>query len=74
MNEKELGMRLREMFCASEHRDKGVMILLFAVKYADIIEREKYAAQDILKEAQLPERYVNAFGKGLKLSKYVVAK
>ena len=74
MNKKELGVRLREMFDAAEHREKGVMILLFAVKYADVIEREKYSVQDILKEAQLPERYINAFGKGLKLSKYVVAK
>ena len=74
MNKKELGIRLREMFDAAEHREKGVMILLFAVKYADVIECEKYAAQDILREAQLPETYIGGFNKGLKLSKYVVAK
>ena len=74
MNEKELGMRLRGMFDAADHKEKGVMILLFAVKYADVIKREKYPVQDILKEARLPESYINGFNKGLKLSKYVVAK
>ena len=74
MNKKELGMTLGEMFDAAEHREKGVMILLFAIKYADIIKREKYAVQDILKEAQLPESYISGFNKGLTLSKYVVAK
>ena len=74
MNKKELGVTLREMFDAAAHREKGVIILLFAVKYADVIELEKYAVQDILKEAQLPESYIDGFNKGLKLSKYVVAK
>ena len=74
MNKKELGMTLREMFDAAEHKEKSVMILLFAVKYVDIIEREEFAVQDVLKEAQLPESYIGGFNKGLKLSKYVVAK
>ena len=74
MNKKELGVTLRKMFDAAEHREKGVMILLFAVKYADVIEREKYEVQDILKEAKLPESYISGFNKGLKLSKYVIAK
>ena len=74
MNKKELGVILRKMFDAAEHREKSVIILLFAVKYADIIEREKHSVQDILKEAQLPESYISGFNKGLRLSKYVVAK
>ena len=74
MNKKELGVTLRKMFDEAEHREKGVIILFFAVKYADVIEREKYSVQDILKEAQLPESYIGGFNKGLKLSKYVVAK
>ena len=50
------------------------MIHLFGVKYAYEIRKNKYTPKEILKSVNMQESYQSEINKGIKLSKYVVAK
>lgn len=74
MTLNELGNILKSMYDNAPRREQSVMIHLFGIQYANEIRENDYTPKDILKSAGMPESYQAEINKGIKLSKYVVAK
>ena len=75
MTEYQLAMILKDMYQKGEVcREQTTMIHLFGIKYSRSIRDYGLSIKKILEYAQLPESYKTEINKGMKLSKYVVAK
>ena len=74
MDLEELTKILHDMYFNSEEGETVAMIHLFGVRYADEIQQLGVAKTTIATEAGLEESYGTEISKGVKLSKYVVAK
>jgi hypothetical protein len=70
----ELGKILKDMYDNAPRGDQAAIIHLFGVKYADEIRNSEYTPKDILRSVNMPESYQAEINKGIKLSKYVIAK
>lgn len=69
----DLASKLREMYDEGEKNKEQVsMIHLFGIKYASVIEENKYSINEILRYAQMRESYHTEIRKGMNLSKYVI--
>ncbi|MDL2226817.1 hypothetical protein LJB86_04100 [Deltaproteobacteria bacterium OttesenSCG-928-M10] len=71
MSEQKLGKILKDMY---DSGDKGAHIILFGIKYADVIVTEKLNIKKIVMHAGLPESYPTEISKGVRLAKYVSVK
>jgi len=71
---QELARILHDMYFNSKDGEAVAMIHLFGVKYALEIESLGVSKKDIAKAANIRESYGTEISKGVKLSKYVVAK
>lgn len=72
MQINEASKILRDMYQKADHKEKGVAIHLFGIKYADQIE--SMSAKDVVVGAELPESYKTELRKGINLAKYVEVK
>jgi len=70
----ELGKILHDMYFNSEEGETVAMIHLFGVKYAKEIHDLNESKKAIAKAARIRESYGTEISKGVKLSRYVVAK
>lgn len=73
-DEKVLGQVLNKMYHSAISKEKVIMIHLFGIKYGAMIENEGLSVRDIIRFANLPVSYYAEVRKGIRLSKYVVAK
>lgn len=73
MTVMELGNKLKSMY-ETKGAKKSAMIHLFAILYADEMQRADIKPIDVLRAAKLPESYVTEINKGINLSKYVALK
>lgn len=68
-----IASQLRKMYDeGAKNKEQVAMIHLFGIKYASIIEENKYSINEILKYAQMRESYHTEIRKGMNLSKYVI--
>ena len=74
MTENELGGILKEMYNNAPEGYKVANIHLFGVKYASIIFKNNFKATEIVRNSGLNQSYATEVSKGVKLSKYVIAK
>ena len=74
MTIQDLAMTLAEMYHNAPKGEKYPMIYLFAIKYADIITENNYSKVDILRRANMSEKYQTELNKAIKLAKYVKIK
>ena len=74
MTIKELANILSTMFHKAPRIEKASMILLFGIRYGEIIQKNKYSVKEILQLANLPASYQNGINTGIKLATYVVEK
>ena len=71
MTEQKLGNELKEIY---ENRPDGeavAQVVLFAIKYASVIEGGKLDKKEIMKIAGVPETRTNEISLGIQLSNYV---
>ena len=75
MSFKDLAAELARMYDSAPRGDKTTMVLLFAIKYADELEKlENYNMVDLVQAANMPKPYATEINKGRRLSKYVLPK
>jgi hypothetical protein len=74
MTLEDLGKILHDMYFDSKDGEAVAMIHLFGIKYANQIEGLDVSKKDIARAAGINDSYGTEINKGVKLSKYVIAK
>ena len=74
MTENQLGRILKEMYDNAPDGYQVANIHLFGIKYANVILENNYKATDIIRSSGLNKSYATEVSKGIKLSRYVIAK
>ena len=71
MTLKEVATELKAMYDQAEVGEMVTMILLFGIRYADVIKANGYSVQEIIAQAGMRDSYATEVSKGVKLAKYV---
>lgn len=69
MTERELGLKLREMYETAPKNEKVTRIHLFGIKYHALIK--EFSKKGIIREAGIPTTYEAEINKGIKLAMHV---
>ncbi|MCL2033486.1 MAG: hypothetical protein FWG94_02010 [Oscillospiraceae bacterium] len=70
----ELGKELKAMYETAPNGEATLMIRLFGIKYADVINSNDYTAVEIVKASGIKDSYHTEVSKGIKLARYVKLK
>lgn len=70
----ELSEQLKKMYENARRNEASCQVHLFALIFADEIEKHKYKLRDIVRLAGISDGYVPELSKGIKLAKYVDVK
>lgn len=74
MNKQDLAKKLYNMYTNAPSGDQVAHIHLFGIMYADFINRNHYKISELVALSGINQSYSTEVSKGIKLSKYVVAK
>jgi hypothetical protein len=69
MDQKKLGLKLKEMYDNAPRGEQVAMIHLFGIKYPK--EIKEAGVKNVVIEAGISSTYVTEVSKGMSLSKYV---
>lgn len=74
MTINQLGKALSDLYHNAPKGEAVAMIHLFGIKYAKELNESRFNKKEVARAANIPESFGTEISKGIKLSKYVVAK
>jgi 5-methylcytosine-specific restriction protein B len=74
MSEERLASILRQIYMSAARADTSVAVILFGIRYADMIDASGIRPRELARLAGIPESYASDLKKGIRLASHVVLK
>ena len=74
MHKETLALRLRQIYIAAGRADTAVSVILFGIRYAEVITASGIRPRELARLAEIPESYASQLQKGIRLSRYVTVR
>lgn len=72
MRKETLASRLRRIYISAERTDTAIAVILFGIRYADVITSSGIRPRELARLAEIPESYASELQKGIRLAGYVI--
>jgi len=71
MRKETLASKLRQIYISADRADTAAAVILFGIRYAEVINASGIRPRELTRLAEIPESYASELQKGIRLSRHV---